>query len=193
MRRTFPHRALPDSLSLELAPVVEHMVARIFRAKGLAHAPLPFHGYSDNSVFAAGRFACPTMQLCHDHDRFNHTSSDTPARINPVKLAAAAASAAAALIVLAGETPDVRALRTALTRDWSACEASRIRRDLASRMAEAGAVDWARRFQAVRLAAIDETAGRHRRPSPAGGTVDTPLRIDGPLNLRGLIATAAKI
>ncbi|MGO6944396.1 M28 family peptidase [Rhizobium johnstonii] len=179
----------PMAIESHLAAVVEYMVAQVFAEEGLDHAPMPFKGYSDNSVFTAGGFTCPTVQLCHDRDRFNHSSGDTFDRICVRKFASVIAATAASLIVLAAETTEFCILRQEVFDAWLKREQTAFEQR-AEQLARVGHRDWARDYLADRLAAVENAraSGACRAPECDEATVLLP--IDSPVNLRGLMSQA---
>ncbi|QMU77874.1 DUF4910 domain-containing protein [Streptacidiphilus sp. PB12-B1b] len=61
----------------------------------------PFVGASDHAVLADRAIGCPSVQLGHWPDRFNHSSADTLDKVDPQELRRAAAVAASAALVAA--------------------------------------------------------------------------------------------
>jgi hypothetical protein len=171
---------------LERAPTAGGFALEALVAAALDAAPalagwrlFPFHGYSDNAIFAAGPFAAPTVQLCHDRDAYNHTDGDGPERLDLAVLHAAAGAAARAAAWAAA--PDVwgeNSAHAAVRRHRRRC-ARRVAA-VARRAARAGADAWARAYRDAAMARLADDAGRRERPPR--------VRLDGPLDLRGLLA-----
>ncbi|MFF3415870.1 DUF4910 domain-containing protein [Streptomyces sp. NPDC002698] len=80
----------------------------------------PFVGASDHAVLADRAIGCPSVQLGHWPDRFNHSGADTLDKVDPQELrrSAAIAASAAAVVATAG-APEADRLAHLLTR-WTA-------------------------------------------------------------------------
>ncbi|MEU4170767.1 DUF4910 domain-containing protein [Streptomyces sp. NPDC026665] len=80
----------------------------------------PFVGASDHAVLADRAIGCPSVQLGHWPDRFNHSGADTFDKVDPQELrrSAAIAASAAAVVATAGAREADR-LAHLLTR-WTA-------------------------------------------------------------------------
>ncbi|WP_349368726.1 M28 family peptidase [Salinarimonas sp.] len=171
---------------LERAPTADGFALEALVATALDAAPelagwrlFPFHGYSDNAIFAAGPFAAPTVQLCHDRDAYNHTDGDAPERLDLAVLHAAAGAAARAAAWAAA--PDLReesSAHAAVRRHRRRC-ARRVEA-VAGRAARAGAEDWAQAYRAAATARLVD-GGERRERTPR-------IRLSGPLDLRGILA-----
>lgn len=170
---------------LEMAPSAEGFALEAIVAAALDAVPelagwrlLPFHGYSDNAIFAAGPFAAPTVQLCHDFDRHNHTDGDTPAQLDLATLRSV--STAASLAAAWHAAPESWGADFALRAERLHRRRLSLRIEaVARRAAGSGEADWALGYREAMHARM---TGRRPRRSIDGG-----FRLDGPLDLRGLL------
>ncbi|MEM9522782.1 MAG: DUF4910 domain-containing protein [Pseudomonadota bacterium] len=167
----------PDPYASALTALAEHAVTAVFATTGHDWSPMPFHGYSDNSVFAGGAFAVPTVQFCHDRDAFNHSAGDSPDKICPAKMAAVVASAVCLVDTLAYGNGSA----SAILEQWNKSEAAKTDA-IANFWCTRGYKAWSVDFASDRM---------NRLNMPTDGPA-TPFAIrhvaPGPLNLRHLIA-----
>jgi hypothetical protein len=80
----------------------------------------PFVGASDHAVLADRAIGCPSVQLGHWPDRFNHSSADTLDKVDPDELRRATAVAASAALVVASADADAAARIAGLLTRWTA-------------------------------------------------------------------------
>lgn len=149
----------------------EHWISLVFGEAGLDWSPMPFLGYSDNAVFAAGSCRVPTVQFCHDLDPLNHSAGDVLANICSIKMAASLA-AAVGLICTWNADEDEAIFHRWLDREIRAIEVR------ASYWRNRGAGQWADAFE---IARTSELRGDKKAAHAARGIVD------GPFNLRAII------
>ena len=166
----------PGSEGVELVAHAEHWLDRVFAHAELEWSPLPFHGYSDNSVFTAGPCRVPTVQFCHDFDPLNHSAGDAIGNICLTKISAVVATAAG-LIFAWEDKLDADLVNSWVDREKQAVIAR------AAYWRASGARRWADAFEAARALELldgDAAAGACR------------IIVDGPFNLRGLIGRLDK-
>ena len=120
----------PDHVPSWLSAVAEECVRRLPQASRSysgavpcdtwAWRATPFVGASDHSLLADRSVACPSVQLGHWPDRFNHSSADTLDKVDPDELrrtaCAAGAAIAAASYAGSGDDTDIENV----TASWAA-------------------------------------------------------------------------
>jgi hypothetical protein len=79
----------------------------------------PFAGASDHSLLADRCVACPSVQLGHWPDRFNHSSADTIDKVDPDELRRTACVAGAAVAAACHADPEDGAEMEALVLSWA--------------------------------------------------------------------------
>lgn len=168
----------------DLSAVAEEVTRVVFARAGLSWRPMPFLGYSDNSMFATGQLSAPSIQLCHDHDFYNHTSGDTLERLSIAKFSAAVSVSTTLVALLSMEEDAIGSLRNDVFEKWLNDERVRCLDVASQATASDGAGNWSNDFLAYRNAELDDATnlgGREARTSPCLVTNHEPL------NLRGLL------
>ncbi|MFE2298707.1 DUF4910 domain-containing protein [Streptomyces sp. NPDC059445] len=168
----------------------------------------PFVGASDHAVLADRAIGCPSVQLGHWPDRFNHSGADTLDKVDPQELrrSAAIAASAAAVVATAG-APEADRLAQLVTR-WTArrmtaclppeddplaatspARLARYGRDALETLRPFGADSGVLERQAALLDGLQHTLAAAWDHAPVKRLGGPPLRRawPGPFNLRALM------
>ena len=208
----------PDHLPSPLGAIAEHVlsllpdVARSYSgavpARNWNAIIVPFAGASDHAVYADRSVATPAIMIGHWPDRFNHTSFDTPDKVDPLELRRAATIAGAGAWTMAIANEDMHqelALIVAHHAIGRLLEAAR------SARADSGLLDHIAQCSMRQLDALEGFTGRRNdvgrreideqrrllcslndvspRPAQASDRILT-RSWPGPFNVRGLLQGA---
>lgn len=186
----------PDCTPSLLAPVAEHITAKVFshtQARPGSWQPALFLGLSDHAVLADPQIGCPVVAFAHAPDRFNHSAGDSLDKVSDAEMHRSTSIATALAKVAADGMLLPHDELEGIVRRWCRREEAAVR-TAAEKQRRSGKDDWADKLIDHQARKAAEMLSLARDPSGVSTVSAEPeatktlLRCwAGPLNARALL------
>jgi len=178
-------------LTSHINALAEAVVDEVFRFRSSAHEKwdsVPFTGFSDHALFAGPAVATPAVHLCHNFDRFNHSSADSLDKVSADELVRSAVAGASIAYLLTNTDALPKTLLAQLVEQWHIREAMATER-IAERYHREQDGRWSREFKEFSANRAGFGFGTSPQILPIGVDVEPILkaRWQGPFNTRAMI------